>query len=110
VSWKRAESSLTWYALTLDYAAAKWPYAAPNHRKSIAEALTGATEAMLVSDEPPPCRGHQPRTSAEDISRALRTWAFSDRLRGATEPPVDLAAVVRWLQIATIRATAWMSC
>ena len=24
VSWKRDESSLTWYALTLDYAAAKW--------------------------------------------------------------------------------------
>jgi hypothetical protein len=39
---------------------------------------------------------------AGDIRRALRTWAFSDRLRGATEPPVDLATVVRWLQTATI--------
>lgn len=86
VSWKRDESSLTWYALTIDYAAAKWPYAAPNHRKSIAEALTDATETMLVSDESP--------YPAEDIRRALRTWAFSDRLRGATEPPVDLVAVV----------------
>jgi integrase len=94
VSWKRDESSPTWYALTLDYAAAKWPYVAPNHRKSIAEALTDATEAMLVSDESP--------YPVEDIRRALRTWAFSDRLRGATEPPVDLAAVVRWLQTATI--------
>src|SRR6516165_6966359 len=37
--------------------------------------------------------------------RALRTWAFSDRLRGATEPPADLAAVVRWLQTATITVT-----
>lgn len=37
---------------TLDYAAAKWPYAAANHRKSIAEALTDATEAMLATDEP----------------------------------------------------------
>jgi len=94
VSWKRDESVLTWYALTLDYAAAKWPYAAPNHRKSIAEALTDATEAMLINDEPP--------SPAEDIRRALRTWAFSDRLRGATEPPADLAAVVRWLRRATI--------
>jgi hypothetical protein len=68
VSWKRDESALTWYALTLDYAAVKWPYAAPNHRKSIAEALTDATEAMLVSDECP--------YPAEDIRRALRTWAF----------------------------------
>jgi integrase len=94
VSWARDESIVTWYALTLDYAAAKWPYAAPNHRKSIAEALTDATEAMLISDEP--------SYPAEDIRRALRTWAFSDRLRGATEPPDDLAAVVRWLQTATV--------
>jgi hypothetical protein len=85
VSWQRTESTLTWYDLTLDYAAAKWPYAAPNHRKSIAEALTDATEAMLVSDYSP--------YPADEIRRALRTWAFSDRLRGATEPPVDLAAV-----------------
>lgn len=93
-SWKDNESTLTWYALTLDYTAAKWPYAAPNHRKSIAEALTDATEAMLTRDEPP--------YPAADIRRALRTWAFSDRLRGATEPPADLAAVVRWLRSATI--------
>jgi integrase len=94
VSWQRNESTLTWYALTLDYTAAKWPYAAPNHRKSIAEALTDATEVMLTSDACP--------YPVEDIRRALRTWAFSDRLRGATEPPADLAAVVRWLQTATI--------
>jgi hypothetical protein len=94
LSWKRDESAITWYALTLDYTAAKWPYAAPNHRKSIAEALTDATEAMLANDESP--------YPAEDIRRALRTWAFSDRLRGATEPPTDLTTVVRWLQTATV--------
>ena len=94
VSWQRDESTVTWYALTLDYTAAKWSYAAPNHRKSIAEALTDATEAMLTSDASP--------YPAADIRRALRTWAFSDRLRGATEPPADLAAIVRWLQTATI--------
>jgi hypothetical protein len=96
VSWKRHESGLTWYALTLDYTAAKWPYAAPNHRKSIAEALTDATEAMLASD--------QSAYPAADIRRALRTWAFSGRLRGAGEPPADLAAVVRWLHSATLPA------
>jgi site-specific recombinase XerC len=94
VSWQRGESTLTWYDLTLDYTAAKWPYAAPNHRKSIAEALTDATEVMLASDEPPHL--------VEEIRRALRTWAFSDRLRGAIEPPEDLAAIVRWLQTATL--------
>ena len=67
MSWERKESTVTWYALTLDYSAAKWPYAAPNHRKSIAEALTDATEAMLASDPID--------YPAEDIRRALRTWA-----------------------------------
>lgn len=95
MSWQRAESAVTWYDLVLDYVAAKWPYAAPNHRKSIAEALTDATQAMLASDQPPPY-------PADEIRRALRTWAFSDRLRGATEPPEDLAAIVRWLQTATV--------
>ena len=90
----RDESALKWYTLTLAYTAAKWPYAAPNHRKSIAEALTDATEAMLTSDANP--------YPAEAIRRALRTWAFSDRLRGATEPPEDLAVIVRWLQAATM--------
>jgi hypothetical protein len=94
VSWQRDESTWTWYALTLGYMAAKWPYAAPNHRKSIAEALTDATEVMVASDEPP--------FPTEHIRRALRTWAFSDRLRGVAEPPADLAAVVRWLQTATV--------
>jgi len=94
LSWESDKPAVSWYALTLDYAAAKWPYAAPNHRKSIAEALTDATEAMLTTADPP--------YSVEEIRRALRTWAFSDRLRGATQPPEHLAAVVRWLQTATV--------
>src|SRR5438477_9460250 len=53
VSWSRDKSAISWYALTLDYTAAKWPYAAPNHRKSIAEALTDATEAMLAGATSP---------------------------------------------------------
>jgi site-specific recombinase XerC len=94
LSWTRDESAVSWYALTLDYTAAKWPYAAPNHRKSIAEALTDATEAMLATDERP--------YPVEEIRRALRTWAFSDRLRGQAEPPENLVAVARWLQTATL--------
>ena len=94
ISCKRDEPAITWYALTLDYTAAKWPYAAPNHRRSIAEALTDATEAMLAEKDPP--------YAVEEIRRALRTWAFSDRLRGAAEPPDDLTAVIRWLQTATL--------
>ena len=72
----------------------KWPYAAPNHRKSIAETLTDTTEAMLADTERP--------WPAAEIRAALRAWAFSDRLRGQPEPPGDIAAIVRWLQTSTI--------
>lgn len=94
VLWQRAESTLNWYEPALGYTAAKWPYVAPNHRKSIAEALSDATEVMLIRSELP--------YPIEDIRRALRTWAFSDRLRGATDPPDDQAAVVHWLKTATV--------
>ncbi len=93
VSWKREESAMSWYTLTLDYTAAKWPYASPNHRRGIAEALTDATEVMLTGDGP---HDH------DEIRRALRTWAFSNRLRGVAEPPADLSAVVRWLEGNTV--------
>jgi site-specific recombinase XerD len=94
VSWKRDESALSWYAFTLDYSAAKWRYVSPNHRRGIAEALTDATETMLSRDDPPHTR--------EQIRRALRLWAYSERLRSNAAPPDDLAAVVRWLETGTI--------
>jgi len=85
VSWTRDEPSLTWYALTLDYAAAKWPYVAPNHRKSIAQALTDGTGATLVSDEGPtlprtsagPCRPGPTATGSAAQPNRLRTWRLS---------------------------------
>src|SRR6185437_12576009 len=98
VAWQRAEPeatkapSVSWYALTLDYTAAKWKYASPNHRRSIAEALTDATEVLLTSDPP---------YSRAEIRRALATWAYSARLRGAT-PHEDITVVIEWLEGATI--------
>jgi hypothetical protein len=96
-SWARDEPSMSWYNFALDYAAAKWPYSAPNHRRPIAEALTDATEAMLSRADSP-----YPR---DEIRRALRTWAFSERLRGKGTPPQDIADVLRWLEGATIPIT-----
>ena len=79
LAWDRDQPSVSWYALTLAYTAAKWPYASPNHRRGIAEALTDATEAMLAVDGGPPTR--------DEIRRALRAWAFSERLSGTTSHP-----------------------
>jgi hypothetical protein len=94
VSWKRAQPSTSWYKLATEYAAMKWRYASPNHRRGIAEALTDATEAMLTSEESPYTR--------DEIRQVLRIWAFSDGLRGNIQPPEDIAAVLRWLETATI--------
>ena len=76
---------------SLDYCAVKWPYASPNHRRGIAEALTDATEALLITD-----KGAPPSSL---LREALRTWAYSARLQnGETEPPEHLAPAVRWLE------------
>jgi hypothetical protein len=54
VSWKRDEAVLTWYALTLDYTAAKWPYAqSPQiHCRSAHRRHRGNAHQRR---EPPPC-------------------------------------------------------
>lgn len=103
VAWKRdepkepPEKPITWYALTLDYAAAKWKYASPNQRRSIAEALTDATEVLFTAGAP--------YTRAE-LRRALATWAYSARLRGQAEPPEDIAPVIKWIADNTIPVAA----
>lgn len=60
LSWVREEPQKSWFDLVLGYSAAKWPYAAPNHRRSIAEALTDATEVMLTNGTAP---GHATRSA-----------------------------------------------
>jgi len=92
VSWARQEPTQTWYSFTLDYVTAKWPYASPNHRRGIAEALTDATEALLIGDAPP---------DREALREALR-WSYSTRIRDNAEPPAYLAPVVRWLEANTV--------
>lgn len=71
---------VTWYSLTLDCAKAKWKFASPNQRRSIAEALTDATEVLFVTESPYP---------RAEVRRALTAWACSAPLLGETRPPED---------------------
>ncbi|MEU7003481.1 tyrosine-type recombinase/integrase [Nonomuraea sp. NPDC046570] len=98
VAWKREENVLTWYAFTLAYVDIKWPYAAPNHRRGIAEALTDVTEALLTKESGAPAR---------DVLRTALRWAYSNRVRDKNEPPSDLVAAVRWLEANTVPMTAF---
>ncbi len=99
VAWERKEAEPergpSWYDFARSYAAAKWPYASPNHRRSIAEALIDATEVLTCPDDAAPTR--------DDLHRALREWAFSDLIRTGNELPADLAPVVRWLEQNTVQ-------
>ncbi|MBT2210314.1 tyrosine-type recombinase/integrase [Actinomadura sp. NEAU-AAG7] len=98
-SWSRRENAMTWYTFSLEYAAAKWPFASPNHRRGIAEALTDATEALLTTASGGPSRS--------ELRAALRGWAYSGRLqKGDTEPPEDLTHALRWLERNTIDMAA----
>ncbi|MDF5751958.1 tyrosine-type recombinase/integrase [Spongiactinospora sp. TRM90649] len=97
ISWKREESPLSWYAFTLAYVKAKWPYASPNHRRGIAEALTDASEALYTSENGAPSR---------DMCRAALRWAYSTRIRDDEQPPAELAEALRWLEGHTIALAA----
>ena len=98
VSWAREESSMTWYTFTLSYVEAKWPYASPNHRRGIAEALVDATEVLLTTEKGAP---------SQDMRRAALRWAYAERIRDGGEPPEDLAKALRWLENNTIRLSAF---
>ena len=93
-SWQRRENAISWYTFSLDYAAAKWPYASPNHRRGIAEALTDATEVLLTAAKSAPAK--------EQLRAALRGWAYSARLQRGGEVPEDLVPVLRWLERNTV--------
>lgn len=69
------------------YVDIKWPAAAGKYRKSIAEALTSATVAVLPESGRPP--GTQLRS-------ALVNWAFNTRLRSGPLPD-DVAADLSWV-------------
>jgi integrase len=105
VEWERDKPKepgpppVTWYSLTLDYAKAKWKFASPNQRRSIAEALTDATEALFTAESPYP---------RSEVRRALNAWAYSARLlpQAPADPPEDIAPVLKWLETATIPVAA----
>ncbi|TDB94919.1 hypothetical protein E1267_42390 [Nonomuraea longispora] len=108
LSWKRDEQAVSWFTLVCAYMDAKWPYASGNHRRSIAEALTDATEAVSAGDNGRPAR--------KELRAALRDWVLSTRTRDGEKgtrkdqnpairwlaPPADIEHVIRWLQNNTI--------
>ncbi|WP_202805937.1 tyrosine-type recombinase/integrase [Actinopolymorpha alba] len=80
---------MTWYDFACKYVDLKWRDAAATYRRSIAEALTTATVAML-----PPDIG-KPFTD-KAIRLALRSWAFNCGRRNVAPPP-RTGQVLDWI-------------
>ncbi|WP_413775697.1 tyrosine-type recombinase/integrase [Micromonospora sp. RTGN7] len=95
----RELNSRSWYDLAVAFVDMKWPRAAATQRKSIADALTTATLALLATSR------HSP--DAAELRHALYTWTFNklQRDRDNGLPPEHLASVIRWLTANTLPLT-----
>ncbi|WP_186763390.1 hypothetical protein [Lentzea tibetensis] len=67
----------------------KWPGAAGNSRKGVAETLTTVMPAMLSSSRGKP--------ADKAIRRALQGWAFNLNRRDKVEQPDEIKAALKWL-------------
>jgi integrase len=93
VSMVRAESDMGWYEFACAYVDMKWPGAAGNSRKGVAETLATVTPHMLATKRGKP--------SDKTIRRALNGWAFNLSRRDTVEPSADIAYALVWLKANT---------
>jgi hypothetical protein len=80
---------VSWFDHAMSYVDTKWPRAAAKSRKSIAEALTTVTMALLL-----PRRG---RPDDALIRHVLFGWAFNTGRRTTGTPPTEIAQALAWV-------------
>lgn len=90
VSWQRNDKDASWYGFACAYTDLKWKSAAATYRRSIAEALTTITSALVTQE-----RG---RPSDSAIRSALQRWAFNSQRRDGAGRPEDVARTLQWLE------------
>lgn len=95
ISENRPRKSIRWFEFACGYMDMKWPGAAATYRRSLSEALTAIT-AALIDD-----RGSD-RPDAALLRRALHRWAFNTGRRDDATCPGDVAATLRWLENHTL--------
>lgn len=86
---REAKDDVSWYRLVCDYVDMKWPKAAATYRRTISEALTGVTVAMLPA--------LPSWLDAAQVRSVLGRWAFNTAQRGS-EKPADVDAALRWIE------------
>lgn len=93
VSMVRNDNDMSWFDFTCAYVDMKWPDAAGNSRKGIAETLATVTPHMLATKRGKP--------DDKTIRRALNGWAFNLNRRNSAVPPADIADALTWLRANT---------
>jgi integrase len=84
---------ISWFQHACDYVDMKWPRAAAKSRKSIAEAMTTVSLALLANRRGKP--------DDEALRAALYGWVFSPAHRSAEVPP-EISATLAWLDQASV--------
>jgi integrase len=84
---------VSWYDHARAYVEMKWPRAAAKSRKSIAEALTTVTLALLAN--------RRDRPSDAVLRPALYRWAFGPARQAAAYPD-DVSATLAWVARASL--------
>ncbi|MGH3568701.1 MAG: tyrosine-type recombinase/integrase [Pseudonocardia sp.] len=90
VSAARSSKEVAWLDFACDYVDMKWGPAAATYRRSISEAMTAITVALV---------GGEQRDRPDDalIRKALHRWAFNTSKRTASDCPADVHVAIRWV-------------
>lgn len=90
LSMTRANRDMPWYTFACGYMDMKWPTAAATYRRSISEALTAITVAMMERDTGTP--------EGTLVRSALHGWAFNTNRRGDPGRPPEISDTLRWIE------------
>ncbi|MET8339764.1 tyrosine-type recombinase/integrase [Streptosporangium canum] len=94
---KRGQA-VTWWTLMCDYVDHRWDDAAPNTRRSIADALATATLSLLANEA-----GSPPK---KEIRQAVAKWAAHKPRRTTGNMPAEITRAVAWLERNTVPVSA----
>lgn len=93
----RKNNAKSWYEHARAYSEMKWPAAAAKTRRSMAEALTTVTVAMVSTTRGAP--------EAAMLRTALFNWAYNPGSRGK-DVPADIEAALAWIADASVPITS----
>ncbi|MEU7743220.1 tyrosine-type recombinase/integrase [Nonomuraea sp. NPDC049158] len=94
----RRGRSVSWWSLACSYVDHRWDEAAPNSRRSMADALATITLSLVGPAPAAP--------SKREIRNAVTRWAANASRRGSASVPDDLIRTVTWLERNTLAVSS----